>query len=334
MRIRLGLLLILLFAAPAAAQEPPKAEPSIAELWATGCLWEVGDNRETVPKARQALIAAGEPALAHALTRLGAANSLETRCLSAVFAGWKAQPEMAPKALAGLVANIGHEDPTARRNVADLLDQIDSRDAIEPLLARVRTEQVEGVRMAQLAPLCRWKVPEALPLLITASKSRTERLRARAPSLLVQFEDDAARQRMLELMDDTTYYVADAAAAVMQTSSPAWREACLASLRMQLILPHNQRRTQFIRRVLPIAASVAQLDTPVQLLAALNHADAGVRGDAADALVTWKGGAGLLDKDTDVAGKLHAALDKETDPFARTSLVRAIQRLSDSRNKE
>jgi len=333
--IRLSLLLCLaLAAANLAAQDAPKPQPkpTIAELWDTGCLWEVGDNRVTVPKARQALVDAGQQALDYALTRLDAANTLETRCLAVVFAGWKAKPELAPKALEGLIANIGRAEPTGRRNVADLLDQFDDRKAIEPLLARAKVEEVESVRMAQLAPLARWKAVDALPLLLQASRSKLERLRARAPGLLLNFEDEpTAFARLMELVGDPTYYVADAAQETLKKTSPANRARCVALLQDQLKPEADPKLLQSARRLLAVVATLADAKTPGTLMGALGHADAGVRGDAATALAAWKTGAGLLDNETDVQGKLASALDSETDPFCKASLTRALQQLSESR---
>lgn len=333
---RFCLLLCFALAANLAAQDAPKpeAKPTIAELWATGCLWEVGDNVKTVPVARQALVDAGEPALKHALTRLDAKDTLETRCLSVVFAGWKAKPEIAPKALDGLIANIAHNDPVARRNVADLIDQFDDRRATDALLARAKVEDNEGVRMAQLAPLAKWKTPQALPLLVTASQTGLERLRARSATLLLHYvdsDDKTALDRMVGLLADSTYYVADAAGNAMKTASPAARGLCLVELTNELDRPIADQRKQFARQLVGVVATLAHKDTPAQLLRALAHSDAGLRGDAADALVTWKGGAGLLDSETDVQGKLHAALNTETDPFAKAALTRALQRLTESR---
>ncbi|MBE7490626.1 MAG: hypothetical protein HS108_02515 [Planctomycetes bacterium] len=336
MGLRAAIALCLLLACPLAAQADPRApKPDIAELWKTGCLWEVGDNRETVPAARKALIEAGEPALAHALTRLGARDTLETRCLSAVFAGWKADAVMAPKALAGLLAHVGHEDQFTRRNVADLLDQFDDRAAMDPLLAQARKETAEGVRMAQLAPLARWKDPNALDLLVTASRTGLERLRSRASTLLLHYDEQpAALDRLVELLADEVYYVADAAASGLKTASVAARRRCLTELGRELARPRADQRAAFVRQLLVVIPTLADADTPMRIAAALAHADAGVRADAAEALATWKLGAGLLDKTHDARGALDAALKTESDPFARAAINRALQRLTDDGKKE
>ena len=84
---RIGTLaiLLILLSGSVFAQD---AKPDLAELWETGSLWEVGDNRELVKDARQELIDAGEDGLKFALTKLDAGDTLHIRCLRAVFKGF------------------------------------------------------------------------------------------------------------------------------------------------------------------------------------------------------------------------------------------------------
>lgn len=315
-------------AAALQAQEAPKPKPTIAELWETGCLWEVGENKDKVAQARKDLIAAGQDAINYALTRLGAKDTLETRCLSTVFAGWKADPNLADKAYAGLVANIGHTDATFRRNTADLLDQIDDKRAAPALLAQAKVEDQEGVRVAQLAPLSRWQNRDALPLLVAASGTRLERIRARCAVLLANYEEAPALERLIAMLNDGTYYVADAAQAALIAASVGARRLCLAQLKDELDLPLEKQRTALARRMLAVVATLAEKDSPALILRALKHTDAGVRGDAADALATWKLGAGRLETTPDAAAELKQALNAETDPFANAALTRAAERLT------
>jgi len=310
------------------AQETPKPKPSIAELWETGCLWEVGENKDKVTQARKDLVAAGQEAINYALTRLGATDTLETRCLSTVFAGWKLDPKLADKAFEGLIANVGHAEATFRRNAADLLDQIDDKRAAPALLSQAQAEAQEGVRVAQLAPLSRWQNMEALPLLVAASSTKVERIRARCAVLLANYEQAAAVQRLIAMLNDPTYYVADAAQAALTTAAPGARRLCLAQLQSELELPVEKQRTGLLRRLLAVVATLAEKDTPTLILRALKHENAGVRGDAADALATWKLGAGRLDESPDVAAQIQQALKTETDPFAKAALTRAAERLT------
>lgn len=320
------MLLCALLAGPALAQDKP--QPDIKALWETGCLWEVGDNPPRVKKAREELIALGEPALQHALTRLEAANTLETRCLSAVFGGWKEAPAMKDKAFDALVANIAHEKPAARRNVADLLAQLGNRNAGKALLAQAGVETNDAARIAQLTALSDWNIEGTLPVLLEASRCNNDRARGRTAVLLAGQVHPQATLRLVNMMAEPTYHVADAALAAMKGAPVESREACLTHLSENLDLPAAQRNTPFLRRLLAVAPGVALPKTPGLILRALAHDDAGVRADAALALVAWKGGAGLLDDKVDVAAELNAALGRESDPFARTELKRALETLS------
>lgn len=334
MIVRLPILLLApLIAGALWAQDAPKAEekpkPDVAALWATGCLWEVGDNPPKVAKARKELIELGDEALKHALTRLAAKDSLETRCLEAVFAGWNVKKEQSPvRALEALVANIGHAETMARRNVANLLDKLDDKRAAAPLLARAKAEDDEMVRMLQLAPLARWLDADALPLLIETSRTKLERWRGRAPALLANYDDPRASARLIEMLDDAVYHVADAAQDALKKASPATRLPVLARFKTELDQPAEKQAQQALRLILGVAATLAEKETPALLLRALAHTIAAIRGDAADALSAWKAGAGRLDKDTDVGRELKSALARETDPFARAAMNRALERVS------
>ena len=58
-----------------------------------------------------------------------------------------------------------------------------------------------------------------------------------------------------------------------------------------------------------------------------------VRGDAAEALVTWKLGAGLLDAKLDVKALLDTAIDNEHDPYAKSVMESARKKLEDTDKK-
>lgn len=315
----LSFLLLMAFAGQVHAAQ----ETDLAALWKTGCLWEVGDNRQKVAQARDQLIAMGEPAMRYALTQLDTTSTLDTRCLQAVFRGW------GTSALDALIENIGHEKPAARRNVADLLFQLNDARAEAPLLAQAKLEAEPGVRIAQLAPLARWKSAPALPLLLESSRAVQQRLRARTPSMLAEYTEASATARLIEMLQDETYHVALAARTALLGAPTSSRHACLGALRTELDKTSGQA-TVLIRHLCPIVATVADNDTHKLLHRALGHATPGVRADAAIALARWKTGAGLMDSDIDVAASLKAALNRETDPFARAEIERAGRTLAES----
>lgn len=318
---RIGILAILLalLGGSAFAQE---TKPDLAKLWETGSLWEVGDNRELVKDARQQLIDAGDDGLKFALTKLDAGDTLHIRCLRAVFRGFGAS------AYEGLVANIANENATARRNVAELLAQLDDPRAAEPLLEQCRVEESLGTRLAQLASLAKWKVEAAIPLLVEISGTDVDRIRHRVTSLLGEFEQQAAVTRLIEMLDDAVYYVRDGARDALKTGTPDTRSVCLARLEAHLALPGVEQNLQRIRLLMPIVASVADDSVPAVLQLALKHESGLVRGDAAAALVIWKQGAGLLDENLNVIELLNSAIDAEYDPYAKSAMETARNKLT------
>lgn len=321
MRIAMLPLLLGLLAGAAGAQE---AKPDFDALWKTGSLWEVGDNRARVQEARKAIIAAGAEGRKFALTKLGVTAGLELRCLNAVFEGWGAD------AYDDLAANIGHQDASARRNVAELLSTLNDPKAADALLAQATSEESLGPRLSQLAALAKWKVEDAVPLIIDISRSETERVRHRAAGLLGNYETGDAVARLIELLDDPVFYVRDGARNALAEGTPGARAVCLARLREQLELTPAEQNPQRIRLLLPVIATLADDAVPKLLQQALKHETGSIRGEAGDALVTWKLRAGLLDKEVEVDALLQKALDSEYDPYAKAALEKARARLNDS----
>ncbi|MCB9893090.1 MAG: HEAT repeat domain-containing protein [Planctomycetes bacterium] len=307
------------------AQQDQK--PDFESLWATGSLWQVGDNREKVDEARKAIIDAGAEGRKFALTKLGVTAGLEIRCLNAVFKGWEGD------AYDDLVANVGHEDATARRNVAELLIQLDDPRAAEALLAQAAKETELSPRLSQVAALAKWKIEDAVPLIVDISHSETERVRHRATSLLGNYETSAAVSRLIEMLDDSVYYVRDGARDALSAASVGARGLCLEKLKSELQLPSAEQNLQRIRLMLPVVASLGDDAVPGLLRQALKHESGGVRGEAADALVTWKLDAGLPNETLDVDALLKQAIDAEHDPYAKAAIEKARTRLGEADKK-
>lgn len=287
------------------------------ELWRVGSLWQVGDNRDRVDEARQAIIKAGTPGLEYALGKLDTSSTLEVRCLTAVVKGF------ASEAVDPLISHVGHESALARRNVAELLAMLDNRRAAAPLLAQAEVESSEGVKIAQLAALAKWRVADAETLLVDSSRSQSPRVRHRAAGLLREYETPAAARRLIEMLEDEAYYVRGAAANGLREAAPAVRAMCLNRLQEQLSAPEGEKNLELTRRLLPIVATLANERTPEALTKALASSDAAVRAEAAAALHTWKQGAGALSS-LNVSAKLRAALNAESDPFARAEIQRIL----------
>jgi hypothetical protein len=322
-------ILALLIALMGGAVFAQDEKPDLEALWKTGSLWQVGDNRQKVDDARAAIIAAGAEGRKFALTKLNVSAGLEIRCLTAVFKGWGAD------AYDDLIANVGHEDATARRNVADLLSQLDDRRAAEALLAQARKEKPEDLspRLAQLSALAKWKIEAAVGLIIGISRESAERVRHRATSLLSDYETPEAVSRLIEMLDDATYYVRDGARNALASAPPAARGVCLDRLSKELQLPASEQNIQRIRLLLPIVASLADEKVPSLLKQALGHESGAVRGDAATALVAWKLDAGIPDTTLDVDELLEQAIDAEHDPYAKAAIEKARNQLGDADKK-
>lgn len=310
------LLLLLLLAAPLFAQEP---KTDFDELWRIGSLWEVGDNPPKVAAARKAIIDAGQPGLDYTLGKLDTTDGLQLRCLNGVIRGF------GKAAVEPLARHMAHQSPAARRNVADLLLMLDARDTAGALLAQARLETSDGARLAQVKALATWQHHECIPLLIELSRAENQRVRHAAPSLLARFDEPRTAARLVEMLEDAVYHVRDAAVETLQTAPLGARRLCLGKLELAL---QDNARTGFARRLLPIAATVADERTLPLLRKALEHDQPGVRADAARALAGWRKGAGALDT-VDVKSLLAQAGKAEPDPFARAEIESALQALNE-----
>jgi HEAT repeat protein len=306
---------LLLLCAPLCAQTPQELD----ELWRVGCQWQVGENIPKVAAARAALIEAGPPGLEYALGKLGASSTLETRCLTAVVVGFKEQ------AVDPLIERVAHEDPIARRNVAELLEKLEARRASDALLAQARVENSQAARLAQLGALADWHVAAAAPLVIEVSRDESQRARQKAAGLLSRFASADVTTRLIALVQDETYYVRTAAVEALKKSPVSAREVCFTVLQRELNA--DIPSAGLVRRLLPVVATLANDHTPDLLLDALEEDDAGVRADAAHALAGWKRGAGSL-TNVDVDAQLKGALRKEVDPFVRAEIESARRTLT------
>jgi bilin biosynthesis protein len=319
--------LLLVLAGVALLGAPLAAEPDLDELWRVGSLWQVGDDRERVADARQAIVDAGRPGLEYALTRLHVADTLQVRCLTAVIVGF------GEEAIDPLRASIGHSSPAARRNVAELLRRLDARQSAPELLEQAKVEASDGVKLAQLTALSRWEIAEAVPLIIDLSRSDLARVRHRATSLLAPFNEPEAIARVIELLDDETFYVRQGALEALRDGSDNGRETAMTELARHMDRPESEQVPATIRQLLPAVAMQGTSEAAAVLLRALSHPHGGVRGDAADALASWheevdKGGELEVRASVNVPLRLRTSLADEYDPFARSTMQSALDRVT------
>jgi HEAT repeat protein len=304
---------LLLLCAPLCAQEVQDLD----ELWRVGCQWQVGENIPKVEAARNALIESGPPGLKYALGKLGASNTLEIRCLTAVIRGF------GNSAVDPLTERIAHKDAHARRNVADLLLALKASGASPALLKQAKVEDSLSARLAQLSALAKWNNHEAAPIAIEVSRDKSQRARERTAGLLAAFDTPLAGARLIELLEDDAYYVRTAAVEALKTGPLSARAACLARGRK---LSATGENAGLFRRMLPVVATLADPQTPELLKGALAHTDSGVRAEAATALAAWKKGAGALEE-LNVDALLEGTLKKEVDPFVRAEIESARRTL-------
>jgi HEAT repeat protein len=323
-RVAFLALSLFFFALPLTAQD---AKPDFENLWDTGSLWEVGDNREKVRVARKAIVDAGAEGRKFALTKLAVSDSLQVRCLNDVFGQWGAA------AYDDLIANVAHAEPMGRRNVAEMLAALNDSRASEALLKQAKAEDKISPRLSQLAALAKWKIEGAVTLIDEVSRDDADRIRHRAASLLGSYDTDAAVRRLIEMLDDDVYYVRDGAAAALLSGSLAARGLCLKQATDQFNLAPAEQNVQRVRLLLPVIATLADDGVPALLLKALKHESGAIRGEAANALVTWKLGAGLIDSEVKVDASLTDAANAEYDPYAKAAIEKARTRLADGGKK-
>ncbi|MCF6227161.1 MAG: HEAT repeat domain-containing protein [Planctomycetes bacterium] len=309
--------LCLLIAGTLVAQENA---PTVESLWKTGSLWQVGENKQKVADARQAIIDRGDAGLEYAISKLAADGTLEIRCLRAVIGGF------GEKAIAPLTENILNESTSARRNVADLLSRLDAKQSAEKLLEAVAAEESAGVKLAQLSALAKWKIEGALPYIRTLSNDPLDRIRHRTTSLLKAFDNEISAKRLIEMLDDDTFYVRDGARSALRTTDTGTR-LCLNLSTTELAKPDGDQSISQLRRWMSVACASADSGVGKMLAGALKHKSALVRAEAANNITEHVKRYGHMPTAIDFAKEIKSALEAETDPFARSELIKASDSL-------
>ncbi|MHC4841243.1 MAG: HEAT repeat domain-containing protein [Planctomycetota bacterium] len=291
--------------------------PTLESLWKTGSLWQVGENKQKVADARAAIIASGDAGLDFAIGKLAAGGTLEIRCLRAVIGGF------GQKAVPQLTNNIRHEDKSARRNVADLLSQLDARDTAPKLLGAVAVEESGSVKLAQLSALAKWQVEDALPHISELSQDPLDRIRHRTTGLLKAFDSDAAARRLMAMLEDDVFYVRDGARNALR-STPTGTSMCVDRVKTELKKPSDDQAIPQLRRWLSVASSSAAFSAEVEIIDALKHGSAQVRAEVAKGLSDNSKKFGSLADSKSLKKRLAVALDSENDPFAKSELQKAL----------
>ncbi|MCC6575228.1 MAG: HEAT repeat domain-containing protein [Planctomycetes bacterium] len=291
-RLIAGFVLAATFAATALADDVDAKR--IEELWKKGSEWQVGEAEhiKKVGDAKLALIAAGEPALKHALTRLVTTDGLEIRCLDEVLLGLK------EKSIGPLIERVGDKDVNVRRNVGRILGSFnakkDDKDEVgiaeadirrisAALLVQNAKEDDPSAKYWQLIGPARWKDEKALPLIIELSKSANERVRVRSVALLGNSRDHKdALARFVELLNDDRYFVRDAAADELKKSGQPGAQTCQdKAVELNRKDKLDARDARLLRLLMTIIGANNVGQPAWELAGSLGkHEDANVRGDS------------------------------------------------------
>ncbi len=330
----------LTFAALAIAAQAQDAKPDIEALWKKGSEWGVGDNVKPVAHAKAALIKAGEPALKHALTRLGTTDGLEIRCLDDVLLGLKAfEP---------LIEHLGDADVNARRNVGRILGSFNVKkdDKDEAGVTKAEIDRIAGAVLARfvqeedvsarfwlVSGPARWKVDKALPALIEMTRSPNERVRVRSVPLLRNFASSAdVLTRLLELLEDARYFVRDAAIDELKQAGPAAAQRCQDKA---TALDKSKLTAAEVRllRILMTVIGANNVGQPAWELAGSlgRHENPNIRGDSYALAATL---ALQEPKQAETSATrgickdyLESKLATETEPYAKGCLDAALERV-------
>lgn len=125
---------------------------SVEELFREASQWEVGSARESVKRARQALLTKGSEAVQYIIdNKLNTRSSLESRLLDQVVT---AMPDTAgPMLVAKLPETAKEKDPRYLINTVSLLGTIKWKDAVDPLLDMLDEKSAEKARNSIISAL-------------------------------------------------------------------------------------------------------------------------------------------------------------------------------------
>jgi HEAT repeat protein len=198
---------------------------SVEELFDTASLWEVGSARESVARARKALIAKGPAALGYVTReRLGTDDGLEYRAIESLA---RAYPDSAS---ARLVPRLRDRDPKVLANVIRLLGDLKRVEARLPLVAMLSERRLEEQWVRVIEALGKIGDAKAAPALRPFLRDAQERRRIQTAVALAALRDTTATDRIAEQLDDPLLTVRAAASAALVGLGPPSAGAVLARL--------------------------------------------------------------------------------------------------------
>lgn len=205
---------------------------SVAELFETASIWEVGNARDKVRRARKALEAKGMEAVHYVVNnKLGVVSGLEFRALQSIA-------EAFPDSFAALaLPHLRDERPRTRANVIALLGELKHAGARAELIAMLGMKEYERDHTRLLRALGKIGEPEAAPAIRPFLNDAKERRRIAAVVALAALRDTVAVEALSGRLNDAALTVRSAASqALIRCGVPAVEPLCAALLSEQGVL--------------------------------------------------------------------------------------------------
>jgi hypothetical protein len=185
---------------------PEDTQRSIEDIFTDASMWEVTDNRETVRRARKALIAIGADAVRWvADEKLNTTSGLERRAITELF---KAHPDSAKPLLINALNSGGYD---TRRNVIYLFGKLKSSGVTDLLAQKLHAEEFARLRPSILSALGDIGDTTAAAMIAHFTTSNVERERIAAVNSLGDLHYPLSYEAMLDGLRDSLFTVRSAA---------------------------------------------------------------------------------------------------------------------------
>lgn len=183
---------------------------TVEELFKDASQWEVGSARESVARARKALLTKGAEAVHYIIdNKLNTRSSLESRLLDQIV---NAMPDTAGTLLlAQLPEAAKSDDERILINVVGLLGKIKWEPAVDPLLDMVDRKSVEKARNSIISALGRIGEKRAAVPISRYVDDKQERRRIITINALKSLEDTTTIEAIIKSLDDPMFTVRSAA---------------------------------------------------------------------------------------------------------------------------
>ncbi|MBU1701070.1 MAG: HEAT repeat domain-containing protein [Candidatus Eisenbacteria bacterium] len=183
----------------------------VAELFETASIWEVGNAREKVRRARKALIAKGMPAVDYATKeKLGSRDGLEFRAISELA---EAYPD---EFTARILPRLNDENEQVQRNVIGLLGDLHRTDARAPLEEMLADRKQNKHWTRIIYALGSIGDSHAAPRLRPFLTDANERRRITTTVALAALKDSTAVAALTNLLSDPLFTVRSAASSALR----------------------------------------------------------------------------------------------------------------------